>query len=82
MAQSKVGNLEQEALKRRDRLKNLKRKREGKSENEENEKELELPKPVFRSYKPLNEELDDFVLDPSAPGDITNEVNAIFINIF
>lgn len=80
-AQSNVGNLEEQALKRRERLKNLKRKREGKSdENANNEKELDvLPKPLFRSYKPLNEELSDLALEPAAPGDISEEVKNLFV---
>lgn len=77
-AKSNVGNLEEEALKRRERLKNLKRKRHGTTEcggNEQTENELEsLPKPMFRSYKPVNEELNDFVLEPSTPGDVATEV--------
>lgn len=74
-----VGNLEGEALKRRERLKNLKRKREGKAaETESNEKEGDsLPKPMFRSYKPMNEELNEFSLDPSSPGDVMKEVRFI-----
>lgn len=74
-----VGKLEEQALKRRERLKNLKRKREGKpNENGQNETEGDsLPKPMFRSYKPMNEDLNEFALDPSAPGDVTNEVKNI-----
>lgn len=72
-----VGNLEQEALKRRERLQNLKRKREGKTG--ENEEVDSLPKPIFRSYKPMNEELNEFTLDPSTPGDVTSEVKYIYL---
>nr|CAH7714846.1 unnamed protein product [Callosobruchus chinensis] len=73
-----IGQLEDEALKRRERLKALKRKREGdksgESEKQENILETELPKPVFRSYRPANEELNDFIKEPSAPGDVAAEV--------
>lgn len=45
MTENNVGNLEQEALKRKERLEKLKRKR-----NEATDK------PIFRNYKPDNEE--------------------------
>lgn len=79
-----VGSLEDAAIKRRERLKNLKRKKQGTSDgksggNIEEDKELDsLPKPQFRSYKPANEELNNFILEPAAPGDITSEVCSIF----
>ncbi|KAJ8933802.1 hypothetical protein NQ318_014848 [Aromia moschata] len=76
---SNIGHLEDEALKRRDKLKALKRKREGKN-NENGEihnKDLEgeiLPKPIFRSYKPSDESFNELTLNPAAPGDVTSEV--------
>nr|XP_022910554.1 coiled-coil domain-containing protein 12 [Onthophagus taurus] len=50
-------NLEESALKRKERLKNLKRKKENDVENPENKNLEELPKPKFRSYNPNAEEL-------------------------
>lgn len=74
--QVNLGNLEDMALKRRERLKNLKRKRVGTpGESDANPKDCDaLPTPMFRSYKPANDELGDFILEPSAPGDVTKEV--------
>lgn len=79
-AELNIGKLEEEAIKRREKLKSLKRKREGKqTQNENSEKESDesvtLPKPLFRSYKPANEELNQFSLESGAPGDVTAEVN-------
>ncbi|CAH1962296.1 unnamed protein product [Acanthoscelides obtectus] len=73
-----IGHLEDEALKRRERLKALKRKREGDisdgKEKSEDNSCMELPKPIFRSYRPANEELNDFTKEPSIPGDVTAEI--------
>lgn len=82
--QKTIGNLEDEALKRRDKLKALKRKREGKTEgSDENTKDSSqvLPKPTFRSYKPSNEELKEFVMDPIAPGNVNAEVILWYVYI-
>ncbi|KAL7018311.1 hypothetical protein ACKWTF_010718 [Chironomus riparius] len=50
-----VGNLEDEAFKRKERLKNLKRKfDDSKNEDKQNDSEIakiEIPKPIFRNYK-------------------------------
>ncbi|KAG5899941.1 hypothetical protein JTB14_002489 [Gonioctena quinquepunctata] len=76
-AQSSIGHLEDEALKRREKLKGLKRKREGgieKTNGNTNDDSLHLPTPKFRSYKPANEELHDFVVELAKPGDVTAEV--------
>ncbi|CAG9865020.1 unnamed protein product [Phyllotreta striolata] len=78
---SKVGRLEDEAFKRKERLKNLKRKREGNTNtdregNDATEGKVVLPKPQFRSYKPLNEKLEDLALSPAEPGNIATEVQS------
>ncbi|CAG9812606.1 unnamed protein product [Phaedon cochleariae] len=71
-----VGHLEDEALKRREKVKALKRKREGHdpTENNSNKEAAPLPKPSFRSYKPSHEKLQEFVADLAKPGDVTSEV--------
>lgn len=71
-----IGNLEDEALKRRERLKALKRKREGKPDEntDKNSSNEVLPKPVFRSYKPADENLNDLVLPNITPSDVNSEV--------
>ncbi|CAH1099288.1 unnamed protein product [Psylliodes chrysocephalus] len=76
-SKSNVGHLEDEAFKRRERLKNLKRKREdtntqGEKDNEEGK--CVLPKPQFRSYKPLNEKLENFMLNPAEPENVASQV--------
>ena len=61
-----VGSLEEEANKRRERLKAMREKGHNKTEGDskkqkteeaEAETEAALPKPVFRSYKPKDENL-------------------------
>lgn len=75
------GSLEEQAAKRRQKLLALKRKREGKSDsNEPNSKHHEseqeaLPKPIFRSYKPLDEKLHDNVITDIRPEDISEQVS-------
>ncbi|XP_050304377.1 coiled-coil domain-containing protein 12 [Anthonomus grandis grandis] len=74
------GTLEEQASKRRERLLALKRKREGKSDStepsskhQETEDDL-LPKPIFRSYKPLDEKLKDNALLEIKPDDVIEQV--------
>ncbi|KAI5698386.1 hypothetical protein M8J76_013715 [Diaphorina citri] len=77
MAQSnedKIGKLEDEALKRKERLAQLKRK--AKEDNKEKEQtEDGKKKPKFRSYLPLDEELKNTAVIPQAkPGDVESIV--------
>ncbi|XP_059479272.1 coiled-coil domain-containing protein 12 [Neocloeon triangulifer] len=80
MAEDGVGQLEADALKRRERLLALKRKREEtsegaeKSEDEIKQEEEGLPKPKFRSYRPQDEVLQDKVIPDAQPGDVEEEV--------
>lgn len=71
--EDKIGSLEGEALKRKQRLQALKRKNE---DNQENKVEpiTKLPKPKFRSYKPQDESLKSNMLDDAKPGDVESEV--------
>ncbi|XP_012254097.1 coiled-coil domain-containing protein 12 [Athalia rosae] len=73
MADDKVGSLEEEAFKRKERLQALKRKNEEHKEQEPVEP-ANLPKPKFRSYKPQDESLKEKLLDDAKPGDIESEV--------
>ncbi|KAK0089565.1 hypothetical protein PV325_006694 [Microctonus aethiopoides] len=73
MAEDKIGSLEDEALKRKERIAALKRKNEEKKDNE-NEPQEKLPKPKFRSYKPQDETLKENVLEEPKPGDVEAEV--------
>ncbi|XP_064488559.1 coiled-coil domain-containing protein 12-like [Ornithodoros turicata] len=67
-----VGSLEEQALKRKERLRAL---REKKNKGEETTSDREtLPKPVFRSYKPEDEGLQESVLPPAAPESIEEQI--------
>nr|CAG4641383.1 EOG090X0KZ2 [Eulimnadia texana] len=61
--EDKVGQLEAEALKRKERLAALKRKQTADNSNNTNN-QTTLPKPLFRSYTPLDEKLKDEVVPP------------------
>ncbi|XP_038220178.1 coiled-coil domain-containing protein 12 [Zerene cesonia] len=73
-----VGSLEEEALKRKERLKNLKRKTPSgentASASSNNETSAILPKPVFRSYKPQDENLQQAKLQDAEPAKVDEEV--------
>ncbi|XP_066246151.1 coiled-coil domain-containing protein 12 [Euwallacea similis] len=76
------GSLEEQALKRRQRLLNLKRKRDGQlgaddsvsaHQNGEQNQEI-LPAPIFRSYRPLDEKLQENLISDVPPEDISEQV--------
>jgi len=75
-----VGSLELNAQKRKERLAALKASKEGRSKGgkEESDKPKgsadELPKPIFRSYKPQDETFSDSVLPPAEPSDVRDKV--------
>ncbi|XP_029161882.1 coiled-coil domain-containing protein 12 [Nylanderia fulva] len=69
MSEEKIGSLEEEALKRKERLQALKRKNEESKENKNNADEI-LPKPKFRSYKPQDENLKSNMIEDAKPGDV------------
>ncbi|KOB67166.1 Coiled-coil domain containing 12-like protein [Operophtera brumata] len=68
-----IGSLEEQALKRKERLKNLKRKNPENSSSAANEIAL-LPKPKFRSYRPQDETLQEVKLDDAVPAELEEEV--------
>uniref|UniRef100_A0A1E1W961 Cwf18 pre-mRNA splicing factor n=1 Tax=Pectinophora gossypiella TaxID=13191 RepID=A0A1E1W961_PECGO len=71
-----VGSLEEQALKRKERLKNLKRKNPS-NENTTSETSSEgivLPKPKFRSYNPQDEKLQESKLEDAQPVEVEEEV--------
>ncbi|KAL5244975.1 hypothetical protein ACI65C_012385 [Semiaphis heraclei] len=72
----KVGSLEEEARKRKERLANLKKSLENKNEAKTNEDSVEkpLPKPRFKSYIPEDEGLKAELIPTPQPGDIVAEV--------
>ncbi|KAJ1527972.1 hypothetical protein ONE63_007902 [Megalurothrips usitatus] len=75
MAEGQQTSLEEEALKRKERLKALKRKHETGGETEAKPSNpTPLPKPKFRSYKPQDEQLKESVMPSIKPADVTEEV--------
>lgn len=76
MTENQLGNLEELALKRKEKLQSLKRKRD-EDKNDEMKQfgdNPALPKPKFRSYKPADEKLGEHVLPNAKPGDVEKEV--------
>ncbi|KAL8570181.1 hypothetical protein ACOMHN_030980 [Nucella lapillus] len=74
-----VGTLEEAARKRKERLRNLGRyQKEEESAEEKNVSETtsqeKLPRPVFRSYRPQAEKLQESVLPRIKPGDVMEEI--------
>ncbi|RUS86922.1 hypothetical protein EGW08_005327 [Elysia chlorotica] len=74
-----VGTLNDEALKRKERLKAMRDKRavsktndDVSEETEESKEKERLPKPSFRSYKPGSEKLKDLSMDTIKPSDVTD----------
>ncbi|XP_044744681.1 coiled-coil domain-containing protein 12 [Coccinella septempunctata] len=71
--EGEISQLEKQALTRKERLNQLKRKH--KPDDESNNKtDYSLPKPKFRSYKPEHEELSKHKLPDAKPEDLTEEV--------
>ncbi|XP_015127615.1 coiled-coil domain-containing protein 12 [Diachasma alloeum] len=62
MSDETVGTLEEEALKRKERLAELKRKKDN-CEQKKSEEASNLPKPRFRSYKPQDENLKEHIVE-------------------
>ncbi|KAG5317738.1 CCD12 protein, partial [Pseudoatta argentina] len=73
MMEEKIGSLEEEALKRKERLQALKRKNEEGKENA-NDTTENLPKLKFRSYKPQDENLKSNIIEDAKPGDVESVV--------
>jgi len=78
-----VGSLEEEAAKRRERLKAMRDKSQQKVEGDAKKQKTDdgveaaaasLPKPVFRSYKPKDENLQEAIMDPAKPGSVEDKV--------
>ncbi|KAJ8889504.1 hypothetical protein PR048_009003 [Dryococelus australis] len=77
--EEKVGTLEEESFKRKERLKALKRKHDDIPQKEASDVGNifdALPRPKFRSYRPLDEGLQESVIEDAAPGDVAEEVQA------
>ncbi|XP_018320570.1 coiled-coil domain-containing protein 12-like [Agrilus planipennis] len=76
MSEGQLSTLQEEALKRKERLKALKRKRESENNNDKQSEGqfLNLPKPKFRSYKPQDEELQKNALPLIVPDSVEDEI--------
>ncbi|CAI9724629.1 Hypothetical predicted protein [Octopus vulgaris] len=78
---SEVGELQQAALKRKARLQEMKAKRlcqtEDPSENQQtkdSKTDEKLPKPLFRSYQPIDEALLENQLPKAKPGKVEDNI--------
>ncbi|XP_041971255.1 coiled-coil domain-containing protein 12 [Aricia agestis] len=69
-----VGSLEEQALKRKERLKNLKRKNTNEDSSSSKSDAIQLPKPKFRSYKPQDESLQEVKLADAEPPAVDEQV--------
>ncbi|KAJ8683025.1 hypothetical protein QAD02_018817 [Eretmocerus hayati] len=69
----KVGTLVEEALKRKERLQNL-RKRNAEDSPQDVSEPKKLPTPKFRSYKPVDEGLKENALEDAKPGNVEAKV--------
>lgn len=75
---SEVGKLEEQALKRKERLKALKQHQQEATTDTQRETSTEeqpvLPKPVFRSYQPQDESLKEHQLEKVKPVEVIDKV--------
>ncbi|XP_003737127.1 coiled-coil domain-containing protein 12 [Galendromus occidentalis] len=71
-----VGKLEENALKRKERLRQLReqRKRKIDPEHDNSQASEALPKPVFRTYRPNDENLQDLQIPDAQPERIEDKV--------
>ncbi|KAK3604478.1 hypothetical protein CHS0354_019069 [Potamilus streckersoni] len=78
---AEVGTLQDAALKRKERLKNLKNQQnvKGPDDHEDGDtesKKEKLPKPIFRSYRPQDESLKEGVLPEAKPVDASDKIQS------
>uniref|UniRef100_A0A1B6CSQ9 Cwf18 pre-mRNA splicing factor n=1 Tax=Clastoptera arizonana TaxID=38151 RepID=A0A1B6CSQ9_9HEMI len=73
MSEETIGNLEEQALKRKERLKLLKKKQDD-QEKPDLQMSGNLPKPKFRSYMPVDDNLKENILPAAQPGNVENEI--------
>ena len=84
MDDTNVGSLEDNAAKRKARLAAMKRKLQGGNDDSENKdgdtggNDDSLPTPIFRSYKPTSDELQDNTTDITEPTLIEGQIQVIF----
>ncbi|KAL1483571.1 hypothetical protein MTO96_001855 [Rhipicephalus appendiculatus] len=74
-ADEQVGSLEEQALKRKERLRALREKKTSANDAEDKPAvQGSLPKPVFRSYRPEDEALKESVIPDISPAAIEQEI--------
>lgn len=82
---AEVGELQNAALKRREKLQEMRAKRfkcgensprqnNNSNEKEDDEKEEKLPRPIFRSYQPIDDNLKENSLPKSQPGKVEEKI--------
>ncbi|XP_054161888.1 coiled-coil domain-containing protein 12-like [Oppia nitens] len=72
---SSVGNLEEEARKRKERLEQMKRRLNNENNDSTSEdNKLVLPKPIFRSYNPTDEKLKENSLPKPKPESVEKQI--------
>nr|XP_036224450.1 coiled-coil domain-containing protein 12 isoform X1 [Bactrocera oleae] len=72
--ENKLGKLSEESLRRKERLRQLREKANKIDKETNSEAADKLPKPIFRSYKPQNENTEGEVLEQEPSGDIEKAV--------
>ncbi|CAD6992508.1 coiled-coil domain-containing protein 12 isoform X2 [Ceratitis capitata] len=72
--ESKLGKLTEQSLKRKERLRQLREKANKSDKDIGSEEGEKLPKPIFRSYKPQNENTEGEILEQEPSGDIEKAV--------
>ncbi|XP_053947157.1 coiled-coil domain-containing protein 12 [Anastrepha ludens] len=72
--ENKLGKLTEESLKRKERIRQLREKAQNSEKGSNSEGEEKLPRPIFRSYKPQNENTEGEVLEQEPSGDIEKAV--------
>jgi len=81
MGDETVGKLEQEAHKRREKLKALRKQREqgsGAAAAETEKNDLPLPELKLRNYQPISDKLQGAEVEKAEPGSVENHIKVIY----
>ena len=76
MVNEMIGHLEEEARKRRERLKALREQSKASDDVPNKKEKLDLPKPELklRNYVPIDDELKKSKLEDAKPGDVEGHI--------
>nr|CAG4645290.1 EOG090X0KZ2 [Leptodora kindtii] len=69
-----VGKLESEALKRKQRLEAMRQQKQSENNQQRGSESISLPKPQFRSYKPLDEDLQKSTVAAAQPEEMDVDI--------